>query len=158
MSGLTSKNSVTWPCPMPEKAATMNRRLTEILTEMEASYPYYNPHCLRLPKRVKAPTALTSRRTGDTVEFTYRQNGASVVRADLIYTTNGGHRDEEWHRVRATITVDGKVSARLPAGTTHYLINLIDSNNFLVSYPEMQAVEGNKEISSYSALALQFDE
>jgi len=143
---------------MPEKAATMNRRLTEILTEMEASYPYYNPHCLRLPKRVKAPTALTSRRNGDTVEFTYRQNGASVVRADLIYTTNGGHRDEEWHRVRATITVDGKVSARLPAGTTHYLINLIDSNNFLVSYPEMQAVEGNKEISSYSALALQFDE
>ena len=56
------------------------------------------------------------------------------------------------------MTVDGKVSARLPAGTTHCLINLIDSNNFLVSYPEMQAVEGNKEISSYSALALQFDE
>ena len=53
------------------------------------------------------------------------------------------------------MTVDGKVSDRLPAGTTHYLI---DSRNFWVSYPEMEAVQGNKEISSYSALVLQVDE
>jgi hypothetical protein len=39
------------------------------------------------------------------------------------------------------MTVDGKVSDRLPAGTTHYLI---DSSNFWVSYPEMEAVQGNK--------------
>jgi len=26
----------------------------------------------------------------------------------------------------------------LPAGTTHYFINLIDENNFLVSFPEIK--------------------
>ena len=30
---------------MPEKTEAMNRRLTEMLTEMKASYPYYNPAC-----------------------------------------------------------------------------------------------------------------
>jgi hypothetical protein len=28
---------------MPQKAEAMNRRLTDMLTEMKASLPYYNP-------------------------------------------------------------------------------------------------------------------
>ena len=43
-----------------------------------------------------------------------------------------------------------RCSARLPEGATHYLINLIDENNFLVSYPEMFTKAGQK----YSAIAL----
>ncbi len=50
---------------MPEKAAEMDRRLTELLTEMDASYPHFNPHCPRLPKRVQAPTVLSTQRQGD---------------------------------------------------------------------------------------------
>ena len=135
---------------MPEKTAAMNRKLTEILTEMEASYPYNNPHCPRLPERVKAPAVLSHSRAGETVEFTFRENGARVVRANLIYTRNGGDFYEEWFREPATLLSDGKVSARLPEGATHYLINLIDENNFLVSYPEMFTKAGQK----YSAIAL----
>jgi hypothetical protein len=88
------------------------------------------------------------------VEFTYRENGARVVRADLIYTTNGGERAEEWFRAPATLIADGKVTAQLPPGTTHYIINLIDANNFLVSYPDIEPIENNKAITSYSELAL----
>jgi ribulose-5-phosphate 4-epimerase/fuculose-1-phosphate aldolase len=33
---------------MPEKTAALNRKLTEVLTEMKASYPYNNPNCPRL--------------------------------------------------------------------------------------------------------------
>jgi arylsulfatase A-like enzyme len=140
----------------PERTAAMNGKLTEILTEMKASYPSYNPHCPRLPLRVHAPTVLSSQQAGDTVTFTYRENGAEVVHADLIYTLNGGHRDEEWFRAPATVIPGMNVSARLPKGTTHYIINLIDANNFLVSYPEMDEAERAKQKSSYSERALKF--
>ena len=139
---------------MPEKVAAMDRRLTEILTEMDASYPYFNPHCPRLPQRVESPTVLDVQRQADSVELTFRENGARVVRADLIYTTNGGHRNEEWFRAPATSVADGRVSAQLPSGTTHYIINLIDANNFLVSYPDIEPIDNNKAITSYSEFAL----
>ena len=82
--------------------------------------------------------------------FTYKENGAKVVRANLLYTTNGGDHYEEWFRNRATLLSRGKVSAQLPKGTTHYLINLIDDNNFLVSYPKMTT----KVKHLYSTIAL----
>ena len=63
--------------------------------------------------------------------------GAKVVLADLIYTPNGGHRDEEWLRVSARLVGDDKVVADLPGDATHYFVNLVDENNFLRSYPEM---------------------
>ena len=44
----------------------------------------------------------------------------------------------------------GKVSAELPKDATHYLINLVDENQFLVSYPEMSSKVGGK----YSTIAL----
>ena len=54
---------------MPEKAAAVNDRLSEILTEMYASYPYYKPYCPRLPKRNEVPAVLSDRREGDTARF-----------------------------------------------------------------------------------------
>lgn len=123
---------------MPDKTAQLNRELTKRLTEMKASYPSYNPDCdANLPGKDKVCTILASEKHGDAVGFTYRENGAKVVRADLLYTLNGGDRYEEWFRKTATLSPDMKVSADLPKGTTHYLINLIDENNFLRSYPEV---------------------
>ncbi|MBN2271262.1 MAG: sulfatase [Sedimentisphaerales bacterium] len=139
---------------MPVRTAAMNKRLTEILTEMKASYPYYNPHYKNdLPNKEKVCTVLAQRQKGNTVEFTYEENGAKVVRANLLYTLNGGQRYEEWFRQPAKLLAGKKVSALLPKGATHYLINLIDENNFLRSYPEVEP-ESQKSKYSQSALAV----
>mgnify|MGYP006424316499 CR=1 FL=1 len=123
---------------MPGKTRKMNQRLTEILTEMKASYPYYNPHGSRAPATKKNVCAVLShQQTGNTVQFTYREKGAKVLRANLIYTLNGGARYEEWFRAPAKLVGDNKVYAQLPKGTTHYFLNLIDENNFLRSHPEV---------------------
>jgi len=121
---------------MPEKAQAMDRRLAEVLGEMQASYPYYNPFFkYPLPNKEKICTVLTGEQKGDWVAFTYQENGAKVVRANLLYTLNGGGRHEEWFRTPAKLLPGNQVSAKLPEGTTHIFINLIDENNFLVSYP-----------------------
>lgn len=124
---------------MPEKTQTMNAELSDRLTEMKASYPYYNPHCKhKLANKEKVPSVLTLKQIGNVAEFTYEENGARVERAQLIYTSNGGAKDEEWFRTPAPLLAGKKISATLPAGTTHYVINLIDENNFLVSYPDVE--------------------
>jgi arylsulfatase A-like enzyme len=122
---------------LPDKTREMNRCLTERLTEMKASYPYYNPHGHRSPATKKIVcTVLSHQLTGNTVEFTYRENGAKVTRANLIYTLNGNERYEEWYRAAATVVPGNKAVVQLPKGTTHYFLNLIDENNFLRSHPE----------------------
>lgn len=134
---------------MPEKAEMMNAKLTEILEEMKASYPYYNPHFKHpLPNKETVPTVLSHEKSGNVVEFVYEENGAKVVRANLLYTLNGGSKyDEEWFRIPATLKPGKKVSAELPEGTTHYVINLIDENNFLVSYPDVEKATSAKKAS-----------
>lgn len=142
---------------MPQKAAAMNRRLTDRLTEMKASLPYYNPAFKDvLPHKEEVPSVLSHRQEGNRVEFTYQENGANVARANLIYTLNGGARYEEWFRKPAELSSGRKVSAQLPKGTTHYFINLIDENRFLVSYPEaMDMVAKGKLKKPYSSTALE---
>lgn len=136
---------------MPEKARAMNRRLTELLTEMKASYPYYNPHGHRAPATKKnVCTVLTHKRSGNTAEFTYRENGAKVTHANLIYTLNGGDRYEEWYRTTAQLIGKGKAMAQLPKGTTHYYLNLIDENNFLRSHPEVVKADNTFTTSALS--------
>jgi hypothetical protein len=66
---------------------------------------------------------------------------------------NGGDKDEEWFRIPAEVIDDSKVVATLPAGTTHYFINLIDENNFLRSYPKLPG-QGSMGKTKYSAHAL----
>jgi arylsulfatase A-like enzyme len=124
---------------MPEKAQAMNNELSQRLNEMKASYPHYNPHSrYPLPYQKKVPAVLSHTKKGEDVEFIYQRNGAKVVRAQLIYTLNGGKNiDEEWHQIPATLIAGNKVTATLPKGTTHYVINLIDENNFLISYPDV---------------------
>jgi hypothetical protein len=128
---------------MPEKTQQLNKQLTKMLTEMKASYPSYNPNYRSdLPGKKTVPSILSHKKNGSAVEFSFEENGAKVVHADLIYTLNGGEKYEEWFRTAATILPGGKVSAELPVGTTHYFINLIDENNFLLSYPEIPNSKG----------------
>jgi uncharacterized sulfatase len=139
-----------------KKAQEMNNRLTEILTGMKASYPYYNPHYIHaLPNKEKVCTVVSHERKGREAAFVYEENGAKVIRADLIYTLNGGHKSEEFFRAPASLLPGMKVSATLPEGTTHYFINLIDENNFLVSYPDpIDMMTKSKTGAKYSERAL----
>lgn len=141
---------------MPEKAAAMNAQLTEILEEMDASYPYYNPHYdYSLPGKEEVCVVTAAEQKEGKVEFHYKENGAKVLRANLIYTLNGGERYEEWFRMPATIKPGNMVTAELPEGTTHVFINLIDENNFLVSYPDtFDTFTRNKSRRQHSENAL----
>jgi uncharacterized sulfatase len=141
---------------MPEKARELNRLLTESLTEMKASYPHWNPEAGgNLPHRGKVPSALSHKLDGDKVSLRFQENGAKVVRANLIYTRNPGDRYEEWFREPATIGPNQMVKATLPKGTTHFFVNLIDENDFLVSYPKVVDAENpNKSKVKYAERAI----
>ncbi len=132
---------------MPEKTKELDDKLTAILTEMKASYPYYNPNSKSpLPHKDKVCKVTSHERDGEVVRVEFEEKGAKVVRANLLYTLNGGEKSEEWYRTPATVA--GNVAtATLPKGTTHYVINLIDENNFLRSYPEFQRPKDGKAFS-----------
>ena len=138
----------------PKRTKEMNTKLTSILTEMKASYPSYNPNYKSdMEHKETVPTVLSESKNKNQVTFNYKENGAKVVKANLIYTTNGGHRYEEWFKVDATINSNSTVTVTLPKGTTHYIINLIDEHNFLVSYPEMPTKKSLKK-DNYSKFAI----
>jgi hypothetical protein len=73
---------------------------------------------------------------GQTVTANYKENGARVVRADAIYTTKDS--PGEWFRVVGTVD-NGTAKLTLPPEATQTFINLIDENNFMVSYPQAAA-------------------
>lgn len=144
---------------MPVKTQEMNNHLTEILEEMKASYPYYNPNTAApLPNKEKVPTVISDKREGQGVEFTYQGNGAKVDHADLIYSLNGGDRYEEWFRMPATLAESGRVTAELPKGTSHYYLNLVDENQFLRSYPEVSKKGDSFTDSALSVAGLKVKE
>ena len=145
----------------PQRAAVMDRRLTEFLEEMQASYPYNNPAFRGAGREGRqVPLVTEHQREGMTVTFRIQDRGSKVLRADLIYTTNGTERYEEWFRTTAEVQENGTVVATLPAATTHYVLNVIDEKNYLVSYPDMPG--GNELAQSdqkqFSAYALAVDE
>ena len=123
----------------PEKAAELDTRLTEILTEMKASLPYWNPTCQSpVTNKEKVPAVTGHTVDGQTVTATFQENGARVVRADAIYTTkdSGG----EWFRMIGEVE-NGTAKLALPPEATQTFINLIDENNFMVSYPQAAAAK-----------------
>jgi arylsulfatase A-like enzyme len=83
----------------PQRAQSMDARLTQALEEMKASYPYNNPAFRGVgPKGKLVPTVSSHHQDGRKVTFTFQQRGAKVIRANLIYTQNGNGRNEEWFR------------------------------------------------------------
>ncbi|MGZ0708898.1 sulfatase [Coraliomargarita sp. W4R53] len=146
-----SKNLVT---SMPEKAQELNAKLTELLTRTNASHPYYNPlYQGELPHKETVPAITSAKRDGDVVRASFTENGAKVVGAQLMYTTLGGDANEEWFVAPATIENE-TVVATLPEGTTHYLFNIIDENNYLVSYPAVKSQATYKGRLKFSQDAL----
>ena len=141
---------------LPEKAAELNARLTEILDEMKASYPYFNPDFKgALQGKNEVPTVTECTVKDGRLEARFQENGSKVVRADLIYATDGGTKAEEWFRAPAEIVSDGRVQVAVPAGATHCYLNLVDEKNFLVSYPQpYQKPAGPKKIASFSGSAI----
>jgi len=139
----------------PIRTKQMNDELTKRLTEMGASYPSYNPFYKdKMEHKEIVPTVLSSSQKDNSVTFKYKENGAKVVRANLIYTTNGGHRYEEWFSKTIEINQYSDITTVIPKGTTHYIINLIDEHNFLVSYPEIPSkktiAKDKKKYSNYA--------
>ena len=138
---------------MPELTRKLNKELTDQLTEMKASYPSYNPNYNKeMPNKEKAPSVLSNLKDGNKVTFVYKENGANVVTADLLYTLNGGEKYEEWFRASAELSGKNNAEAILPAGTTHYYINLIDENSFLVSYPEVKNRRKSKKTKGHYSI------
>lgn len=129
-----SKNLVK---ALPEKTKQLNDKLTEMLTEMQASYPYYNPEYMgALPFKENIPTVVAHEKNQNEVTVYFKERGAQVLKANLLYTPNGGKSFEEWFQLPAEV-VKNKVKVVLPKSATHYVINIIDENNYLVSYPSM---------------------
>ncbi|MDA7756745.1 sulfatase [Opitutales bacterium] len=121
----------------PDLTKELNQKLSKALNEMDASYPYYNPHARRIGvEKNQTPQVISHGIKNNIIEFTIRTRGSEVFRADLIYTFNGGKLYEEWSRIKGQESPGEKVSFTIPEGSTHYFLNLIDENNFLISYPE----------------------
>lgn len=140
---------------MPEKTQELNAQLTGILTEMNTCDSYFNPSYQGdLPQKDKVPAVTSEERVGNVVRATFKENGAKVVRAQLMDTTLGGEPNEEWFSERADIE-DGTAVATLPKGTMPYIFNIIDEkNNYLVSHPKVNSQAQDKSKHQYSDDAL----
>jgi arylsulfatase A-like enzyme len=146
---------------MPEKVAEMSKELFRRLEGMNASYPFLNPSYkggLPHKEKVCQPIADSLKaKKGNQVSLAFKERGAKVTAGQLMYTTSGKDKREEWYRAPAKIK-NGRIHAKLPKGTTHYFFNLIDENNFLVSYPEpvdMLTAGARKPKGAYSWEALE---
>jgi len=133
---------------MPELVKSMDEELTVRLAEMKASYPYYSPHYERkLPNQEKVPKVVAHRIEGNFLKVTFRENGAKVVKADLIYTTQESEKGyQEWFPAPMALK-NQKVSIELPADTQYFFVNLIDENQFLTSYPSLK---GSSKVKKFS--------
>ncbi len=144
----------------PRRANEMNHQLSLRLEKMNASYPYNNPAFRNAGRDSKlVPTVTSHERNGRNLKFTFKENGAKVVQANLIYSRNGNDRNEEWFRKKATLDSTNTAITELPEGTTHYIVNLIDENNFLVSYPDVPGGNHfNKTKEKFAKYAIAVDE
>ncbi|MGJ8671806.1 sulfatase [Rubritalea sp.] len=144
---------------MPEKVQAMDAKLTAQLTEMKASYPHYNPESSNeLPHQASVPTVLKHKLDGKVLTVDFKENGAKVTKANLIYTTqekNAGY--QEWFPVPMKLS-GSTATVKLPKGAKYLYVNLIDENNFLVSYPKSsssdKAGKVGKKKSSPTDLAI----
>ena len=124
---------------MPDKAEQMRKELFRRLDEMNASYPYKNPHYkgqLLHKDKVCVGVANGMDRESNSVWAQFKGRGSKVVKGQLVYTLNGGEKSEEWY-VKKALIKGSRLVAKLPSNATHYVFNFVDEHNFLVSYPEM---------------------
>jgi len=125
-------------------AAQLAAELDQWLIDVNAGIPHYNPKYRgELPGKESVPVVTA---TGNSNGVAWVAFSGHAERAELIYTLNGdGSVNEEWFSAGAVLK-DGRAEALIPEGSTHYLFNLIDENNFLVSSIDVgQARDGLKD-------------
>ncbi|MDF1756003.1 MAG: sulfatase [Verrucomicrobiales bacterium] len=145
---------------MPEKTKSLDELLSRQLADMKASYPSYNPDAVQdLPGKDLVPGIVSHKLRGDQLKVFYRDNGAKLAEANLIYSTHDSKSAyQEWFSIPMSIKESGpSVTAMLPEGTKYCFVNLIDENNFLVSYPEVGTIKGRKKKSSFSDKAIKIE-
>ena len=145
---------------MPEKTRELASLLEAELTDMNAGRPHLNPHFKGgLPHQETVPAVVDHGRDGREVWVAFETRGADVTQAVLYFTDNGGQRYEEWYPLPAQLSSEGRATATLPENATHYVLTLLDENNFLVSCPEMGDVKtrnaNGREKYSVKALAVE---
>jgi hypothetical protein len=141
---------------MPDKTREMNRVLLDSLKSMQASFPFNNPYCNKnIPHKNGVCKVSKQGKSGNSVWVEFTEHGNKVKSAWLLYSLNGGHQYEEWFRNDA-IVEGNMVKATLPEGTTHYLFNLVDEHQFMVSYPRMGSMS-DYQGGKYSVKALAVD-
>lgn len=136
---------------MPEKTAAMNARLAEMLQEAGGRVPYGNTNTNQdLPNKDKTPAILNVVQKGNQLGLVYENNKADVVHADLIYTLNNGR---EWLKADGRLTRGNRAFFTVPKGTSHYFVNLVDKNNFLVVYPEIDGLKVRRDKVPFKDMA-----
>ncbi len=137
---------------MPEKTAALDARLTAIVDQMGGRRPYFNPQWTgQIPHKDQVPTIVGHQQNGRTLQVTYRNHGARIVHPDLIYTPNDGR---EWRRTSGRLAGEDQVIFTLPKWTTHYFVNLVDENNFLVIYPPINRPQMKQENLEFQDVAI----
>jgi len=141
---------------LPEKAREMHDILFESLAGMQASLPFYNPYCSKdIPHQEGICQVRGHGQDGNSVWAEFEEGDNRVKFAWLLYTLNGGLEHEEWFRSDALVE-GNRISATLPEGATHYIFNLADEYDFLVSYPRMGGMNDYRG-GNYSVNALVVD-
>lgn len=136
---------------MPEKTAELDAQLTNEIRALGGRLHYFNPAHDGLPNRERVPVIVGHRQQGRGVVVSYRDNGARVTQADLIYTQNQGR---EWQRVSGRLVGNNEAMFVLPEGTSHYFVNLIDENNFLIIHPPIDRSEMAEKGQAFQDVAI----
>ena len=122
----------------PETVNQLKTQLFLTLDEMGATMPYRNPNCsFTLTNEELVPAVTGHGKSGEAtawVEFEV-EGKAAITDASLIYALDGNSNNPEWFIAPASVVDTDRVEAAIPEGTTHYFFNLVDENNYLVSYP-----------------------
>ena len=142
----------------PEITDKLKKILERQLDEVGALYPHYNPKFKRkLKNKELVPTVSRHAKKGNVAQVYYQENGARVVKANFIYTLKGGVKhNEEWFQLEAKLNSGKKMAeCEIPEKATHYLFNLIDENNFLVSSVDVKDSVRQKMSTTTAHLAIE---
>ena len=90
---------------MPDKVKEMDDKLTAALTEMKASYPYYNPnHPKGLPKSgTRSARCFPTSARATPLASRIRKTELKYCVPICSTTMNGGDKSEEWFRIPAEL-------------------------------------------------------
>jgi uncharacterized sulfatase len=75
----------------PDLTKELNQKLSAVLNEMDASYPYFNAQARKIgAEKNLTPQIISHKIKNNKIVFAIHTRGSEVFRADLIYTFNGG--------------------------------------------------------------------